>query len=153
MLAYRGFRVLQWAMERVPRRWAYALAIVVARLAWVFSRQARARLEFNLGVALPDADTRSVRRIAWQNFRNHSKAYADLMQLPRAAVADLKPLLKVRNQHFVAEGWEPIWAEPTKDREADLRALTERLVRHLELIIRLHPEQWHMPHRIWEGSP
>jgi KDO2-lipid IV(A) lauroyltransferase len=288
MLAYRGFRVLQWVIERLPRPWAYALSIVVARLAWVLSWQARARLEFNLRVALPEADARTIRRIAWQNFRNHSKAYADLMQLPRARVADLKPLLKLRNERFLdealsagkgvlvvsahmgswevaaaiwsatitpvglfaeeldppelydwyrttrqrlgisvlplnrtglkqvmqaldagemivtaidrdvagsgiradffgrpasiptgpaaialrkgvpllpvcvyrlpddtymAEGWEPIWAEPTGDREADVRALTERLVRHLELIIRQHPEQWHMPHRIWEGSP
>ena len=288
MLAYRGFRVLQWVMERLPRPWAYALAIVVARLAWILSRQARARLEFNLRMALPEADAPTIRAIAWRNFRNHSKAYADLMQLPRATVSGLKPLLKVRNQRFVdealsagkgvlvvsahmgswevaaaiwsatitpvalfaeeleppelydwyrttrqrlgisvlplnrtglkqvvqaleagemivtaidrdvagtgiqadffgqpapiptgpaaialrkgvpllpvcvyrlpddtymAEGWEPIWAEPTRDREADVRALTERLVRHLELIIRQHPEQWHMPHRIWEESP
>jgi lauroyl/myristoyl acyltransferase len=288
MLAYRGFRVLQWVMERLPRAWAYALAIVVARLAWVFSRTARARLEFNLRVALPEAPPRTVRRIAWNNFRNHSKAYADLMQLPKATVADLRPLLKVRNEHYlaeavaagqgvlvvsahmgswevaaaiwsatitpvalfaeeleppelfawyrttrqrlgisvlplnrsglkqvvqalaagemivtavdrdvsgtgilvdffgkpariptgpaalalrrgapllpvcvfrlpddtyVAEGWEPIWARPSGDREADIRRLTEQLVRHLERIIRAHPEQWHMPHRIWEGSP
>ena len=288
MLAYRGFRVLQRVMERLPRAWAYALAIVVARLAWVFSRTARARLQFNLGVALPDADAGTVRRIAWQNFRNHAKAYADLMQLPKASVADLRPLLKVRNQHFldaavaagkgvlvvsahmgsweaaaaiwsatiapvalfaenleppelydwyrttrqrlgisvlplnrsglkqvvqalearemivtaidrdlsgtgilvdffgrpahiptgpaalalrlgapllpvcvfrlpddtyVAEGSEPIWARSSGDRAADIRRLTELLVRHLERIIRAHPEQWHMPHRIWEGSP
>ncbi len=288
MLAYRGFRILQWVMERLPRPWAYALAIVVARLAWVFSRTARRRLEFNLTMALPDADSPTVRRTAWKNFRNHSKAYADLMRLPQATVAQLKPLLKVRNQQFLdqalaagkgvlvvsahmgswevaaaiwsatitpvglfaeeleppelydwyrttrqrlgisvlplnrtglkqvvqaldagemivtaidrdvagsgilvdffgrpapiptgpaaialrkgvpllpvavyrlpddtymAEGWEPIWAQPTGDREGDLRRLTERLVRHLELIIRQHPEQWHLPHRIWEGSP
>lgn len=288
MLAYRGFRVLQGVMERLPRAWAYALAILVARLAWVFSRTARARLEFNLRVALPEAEPRALRRIAWMNFRNHSKAYADLMRLPKAAVADLRPLLKVRNEHYldqavaagkgvlvvsahmgswevaaaiwsatitpvalfaeqldppelfawyrttrqrlgisvlplnrtglkqvvqaldagemivtavdrdlsgtgilvdffgrpariptgpaaialrrgapllpvcvfrlpddtyVAEGWEPIWARSSGDREADIRRLTEQLVRHLERIIRAHPEQWHMPHRIWEGSP
>lgn len=288
MLAYRGFRVLQWVMERLPRPWAYALAIVVARVAWVLSRRARQRLEFNLRMALPDADDAAIRQIAWTNFRNHSKAYADLMRLPRARVAELKPLLKLRNERFldealapgkgvlvvsahmgswevaaaiwsatitpvalfaeeleppelydwyrttrqrlgisvlplnrtglkqvvqgldagemivtaidrdmagtgisvdffgqpaiiptgpaaialrkgapvlpvcvyrlpddtyVAEGWEPIWAEPTGDRAADVRALTERLVRHLELIIRQHPDQWHMPHRIWKGSP
>jgi KDO2-lipid IV(A) lauroyltransferase len=287
MLAYRGFRVLQWVMQRLPRPWAYALAIVVARLAWVFSRTARALLEFNLRVAFPEADARTIRGIAWRNFRNHSKAYADLMQLPRATVADLRPLLSVRNEHFLdealaagkgvlvvsahmgswevaaaiwsatitpvalfaeeldppelydwyrttrqrlgisvlplnrsglkqvvqaldagemivtavdrdvsgtgilvdffgkpariptgpaaialrkgapllpvavvrlpddtyqVEGWEPIWAQPTGDREADIRRLTEQLVRHLERIIRAHPEQWHMPHRIWETS-
>lgn len=288
MLAYRGFRILQSVMERLPRPWAYALAIVVARLAWLFSRQARGRLEFNLRMALPEADGRQLRQIAWQNFRNHSKAYADLMRLPTATVTQLKPLLRVRNQRFLddalaagkgvlvvsahmgswevaaaiwsatitpvalfaeeleppelydwyrttrqrlgisvlplnrtglkqvvqaldagemivtaidrdvagsgilvdffgkpapiptgpaaialrkgvpllpvavyrlpddtymAEGWEPIWAEPTGDREADVRRLTERLVRHLELIIREHPEQWHLPHHIWAGSP
>jgi lauroyl/myristoyl acyltransferase len=288
MLAYRGFRVLQWVMERLPRPWAYALAIVVARLAWVFARTARARLEFNLRTALPEADAQTIRRIAWKNFRNHSKAYADLMQLPKATVGELRSLLTVRNHHFVdealaagkgllvvsahmgswevaaaiwsatitpvglfaeeleppelydwyrttrqrlgisvlplnraglkqvvqaldagemivtaidrdvsgtgilvdffgkpahiptgpaaialrrgapllpvcvfrlpddtfqAEGWAPIWARPSGDREADIRRLTEQLVRHLERIIRAHPDQWHMPHRIWESSP
>jgi len=79
----------------------YALAIVVARLAWVVSRTARRRLEFNLGMALPHADRRTIRRTARQNFRNHSKAYADLMRLPQATVGQLKPLLKVRNQQFL----------------------------------------------------
>ncbi|HEX6547299.1 MAG TPA: lysophospholipid acyltransferase family protein [Candidatus Dormibacteraeota bacterium] len=288
MVQYRGFRILQWVMERLPRPWAYALAIVVARVAFVFARTARRRLEFNLTVALPEKSPSEIRRIAWRNFRNHSKAYADLMQLPRARVEWLRPLLKVEHVEYLEEalaagrgvfvvsahmgsweiaaaiwsatiapvslfaeelhprelfewyrttrqrlgisvlplsrhglrqviqaleagemivtaidrdvlgtgaeieffgrpariptgpatialrrgapllpvvvyrnpddtyqavGYPPIWARPTGDREADERQLTAELVRHLERIIREHPDQWHLPHRIWEGSP
>jgi len=82
-------------MERLPRGLAYALAIVVARVAYRGARTARRRLEFNLQRALPEASPKEIRAITWRNFRNHSKAYADLMQLPRARVEQLRPLLHV----------------------------------------------------------
>jgi lauroyl/myristoyl acyltransferase len=31
--------------------------------------------------------------------------------------------------------------------------VTQELLRHIEGFIRRHPEQWHVPHRIWEGAP
>ena len=103
MVTYRAFRTLQWAMERLPRGVAYALAIVVARFAYVFAREARRRLEANLRVALPDARPAEIRYIAWRNFRNHSKAYADLMRLPRARVETLRPLLRLQGvEHLEA---------------------------------------------------
>lgn len=95
MLEYRAFRTLQWVMERLPRSLAYGLAIWVARFAFLFARTARRRLEFNLRVALPGLTERELRHITWLNFRNHSKAYTDLMQLPTARVEDLRPLLKI----------------------------------------------------------
>lgn len=287
MWQYRGFRALQWVMERLPRGLAYALAIVVARVAYRTAGRARAALEENLRAALPEASPREIRDVCWRNFRNHSKAYADLMQLPRARVASLRPLLHIEGQEhleaalgrgkgvlvvsahmgswevasaiwsasiapvslfaeelepralydwyrttrarlgisvlplnrhglrqvlqaleqgemvvtavdrdilgtglvmsffgrraripdgpaaialrrgvpllpvcvyrlpddtFQAVGYPPIVAEPTGDRRADERRITELLVRHMERIIREHPDQWHMPHRIWEGA-
>src|SRR5512142_568121 len=101
MWQFRGFLLLQSVMERLPRAWAYALAIVVARVAFLFARTARRRLEENLRAALPDATPRELRRVSWLNFRNHSKAYADLMRLPRARVSDLRTLLKVRGEEHL----------------------------------------------------
>ena len=85
-------------VERLPHAWAYALAILAARFAWLFSPLARPRLEFNLKVACPElaTDTRKLRRISWLNFRNHAKAYADLMMLPRTNVEAMRPRLHVR---------------------------------------------------------
>lgn len=286
-MAHRGFTILQSVMERLPRRLAYALAIVVARFAYLFARGARGALEQNLQVVLPDATRAELRRLVYRNFRNHSKAYADLMRLPTARVEELQPLLHteglehleaaravgrgvmvisahmgswevaaaiwsstiapvslfaeeveprelyewyrstrarlgisvlplnrrglrqvlqaldqqemvvtaidrdvtgtgieveffgrparipdgpaaialrrgapllpvcvLRNpdDSYRAIGWPPILAEPSGDHEADVRRVTEQLVRHLELIIREHPDQWHMPHRIWDGA-
>src|SRR4030081_3677813 len=52
-------------------------------------------LQENLRAALPEASEQELRLITWNNFRNHSKAYADLMRLPSARVEDLRPLLHV----------------------------------------------------------
>ena len=278
---------MQWLVERLPRRLGYALAVLVARFAFVFVPSARLTLEANLRRVLPDLSDRQIRRMAWRNFRNHSKAYADLMRLPVARVEDLRRLLRVEGvEHleaalarhrgvlvvsahmgswevaaaiwsatvapvslfaeelepqelyewyrctrarlgisvlpltrsglrqvlqaleqeemvvtaidrdiigtgivvdffgrparipegpaaialrrgtpllpvavfrlpddtFQAVGFPPIFAEPTGDRIADIRRVTAEMVRRVEDVIRAHPEQWHMPHRIWEGA-
>lgn len=284
MIRYRAFRTMQWLVERLPRRLGYALAVLVARFAYLFALRARHALEHNLGVALPDAGPGELKRLTRANFRNHSKAYADLMRLPVARVEDLRALLHVQGvEHleaarargrgvlvisahmgswevaaaiwsatvapvtlfaeeleprelyewyrctrarlgisvltltrsglrqvlqaldheemvvtaidrdmlgtgvtvdffsrpalipdgpaaialrrgtpllpvavyrlpddtFQAIGYPPIFAEPTGDRAADIRRVTGELVRRLEELIRAHPDQWHMPHRIW----
>jgi lauroyl/myristoyl acyltransferase len=98
---YRAFKVVQSIVERLPRRLAYALAVFAARFAYWFSPLARPRLEFNLKVACPELDQRELRRITWLNFRNHAKAYADLMMLPRTQVTAMRPLLKVRGMEHL----------------------------------------------------
>jgi lauroyl/myristoyl acyltransferase len=285
---YRAFKTVQSVVERLPRPLAYALAVLAARFAYWFSPLARPRLEFNLKIACPELDERSLRRITWLNFRNHGKAYADLMMLPRAQVTAMRPLLKVRGMEnlekaralgkgvmavschmgsyeivsaiwaatlspvsFFAEELEPralfewyrdtrarlgisvltltvsgirkvtqalhekelvitaidrdiigtghemlffgrpapiplgtasialrfgtpllpvcvyrlpddtfmvetaphVVAESTGDRRADEIRVTQQLLVHIEGFIRRHPEQWHVPHRIWAGSP
>jgi lauroyl/myristoyl acyltransferase len=287
---WRAFKVVQSVVERLPRPWVYALAVLAARFAWWFSPLARPRLEYNLKVACPElaTDPASLRRISWLNFRNHAKAYADLMQLPNARVEAIRPRLKVegwehleearshgkgvlvvschmgsyevvaaiwsatlapvsffaeelepralfewyretrarlgisvltldhggirkvlealRDQEMVitaidrditgtghvmpffgrpapiplgpaaialrlgtpllpvcvyrlpddtymAEGAPLIYAESTGDSRADQVRATERVLRRIEQFIQAHPEQWHVPHRIWAGSP
>jgi lauroyl/myristoyl acyltransferase len=285
---YRAFKAVQSIVERLPRSWAYALAVFAARFAYWFSPLARPRLEFNLSVACPELDKRRLRRVTWLNFRNHAKAYADLMMLPRTRVSAMRPLLKVQGlEHLEAaralgkgvmavschmgsyEVVSAIWAatltpvslfaeelEPralyewyrdtrarlgisvltlsvggirkvtqalhekemvitaidrditgtghvmpffghpapiplgtaaialrfgtpllpvcvyrlpddtymaeaaphvlgnsTGDRKADEVRITQELLQHIERFIRAHPEQWHVPHKIWPGSP
>jgi KDO2-lipid IV(A) lauroyltransferase len=284
LIQYRAFRTTQWLVERLPRSLGYALAVLMARFAYVFARRARLQLERNLGIAMPHLGPAELKRLTWANFRNHSKAYADLMRLPVARVEDLRALLRVQGiEHleaarargkgvlvvsahmgswevaaaiwsatvapvtlfaeeleprelyewyrctrarlgisvlpltrsglrqvlqaldqqemvvtaidrdmlgtgvtvdffghpapipdgpaaialrkgtpllpvavyrlpddtFQAVGYPPIFAEPTGDRAADVRRVTSQLVRRLEELIRAHPDQWHMPHRIW----
>src|SRR5437899_9028184 len=96
---WRGFKIVQSIVERLPRAWAYALAVFAARFAWWFSPLARPRLEFNLKVVCPEGSPAGIRRLSWLNFRNHAKAYADLMMLPRTRVVEMRPLMHV-------EGWE-----------------------------------------------
>jgi lauroyl/myristoyl acyltransferase len=102
---YRAFKTVQSVVERLPRSWAYALAILAARFAWMYSPLARPRLEFNLKVACPElaSDERELRRLSWLNFRNHAKAYADLMMLPRTSVETMRPWLKVQGMEYLEQ--------------------------------------------------
>ena len=287
---WRAFKVVQSIVERLPRPWAYAVAVLAARIAWQLSPLARPRLEYNLKTACPELEhaPAALRRISKLNFRNHAKAYADLMQLPRARVESMRARLKVqgwehldqaralgkgalavschmgsyevvaaiwsatlapvsffaeelepralfewyrdtrarlgisvltldhggirrvlealRDQEMVitaidrditgtgylmpffgklapiplgpaaialrlgtplfpvcvyrlpddtymAEGTPLIYAESTGNARADQVSATEQLVRRIEGFIQRHPEQWHVPHRIWAGSP
>lgn len=288
MWRFRAFKAVQSIVERLPRAWAYALAVFAARFAFWFSPLARPRLQFNLKVACPELNDRELRRTTWINFRNHAKAYADLMMLPRTQVSAMRPLLQVKGMEnleaaralgkgvmavschmgsyeivsaiwaatlspvsFFAEELEPralfewyrdtrarlgisvltltvsgirkvtqalhekemvitaidrditgtghvmpffgrpapiplgtaaialrlgtpllpvcvyrlpddsymaeaaphVIAESSGDRRADEIRVTQELLRHIEGFIRRHPEQWHIPHRIWAGSP
>ena len=272
-------------MVALPRPLAYALAIVASRFAFVFARGARRKLTENLRAALPEATPRELRRTVWRNFRNHAKAYVDLMQMPVAEVEDLKPKWHPCGEELLAEaraggkgvlmfschmgswevaaaiwalttatvnlfaevlepqemydwyrttrarlgisvlplnrsglrkvlqaldaneivitaldrdilgtgiecdffghraripdglatialhrgipimpvcvyrlpddsyrgvGYPPIFAQPTGDGKADVRRLTQLLVRCMEHMIREHPDQWHLPHRIFD---
>jgi len=287
---WRAFKIVQSVVERLPRSWAYALAVLAARIAWWFSPLARPRLEFNLKIACPELerDPAELHRISKLNFRNHAKAYADLMQLPRARVEAMRTRLKVqgwehvdaaraqgkgalvvschmgsyevvaaiwsatlapvsffaeelepralfewyrdtrarlgisvltldhggirkvlealRDQEmvitaidrditgtgylmpffgklapiplgpaaialrlgtplfpvcvyrmpddtFLAEGTPLIYAKSTGNARADQVSATEQLLRRIEGFVQRHPEQWHVPHRIWPGSP
>ena len=102
-MQYRGFKAVQSIVEHLPRSWAYGLAIVAARFAWLFSPLARPRLEYNLKIACPELenDLGALRRLSWQNFRNHAKAYADLMLLPNARIESMRPLLKVQGLEYL----------------------------------------------------
>src|SRR6202521_2446203 len=101
MLRYRAFKAVQSIVEHLPRSWAYALAVFAAHFAYWFSPLALPRLEFNLRVAFPEVSPRELRRISWLNFRNHAKAYADLMMLPRTQVTAMRPLLKVQGMEHL----------------------------------------------------
>ncbi|HXC75715.1 MAG TPA: hypothetical protein VNU19_01555 [Candidatus Acidoferrum sp.] len=288
MWRYRWFKAVQTIVERLPRPVAYSLAVFAARFAFWFSPLARPRLQFNLRVACPELSDRELKQTTWLNFRNHAKAYADLMMLPRTRVSELRPLLHVKGMEnleaaralgkgvmavschmgsyevvsaiwaatlspvsffaeelepralyewyrdtrarlgisvltltvsgirkvtqalhdkemvitaidrdivgtghmmpffgraapiplgtasialrfgtpllpvcvyrlpddtFIAEAAPHVVAESTGDRKADEIRITQQLLQHIEGFIRRHPEQWHVPHRIWAGSP
>jgi len=285
---WRAFKAMQSIVERLPRSWAYALAVLAARFAWMFSPLARPRLDYNLAIVCPELTPLELRKLSWVNFRNHAKAYADLMMLPRMNVEAMRPLMHVdgldnlaqaramgkgvlvvschmgsyevaaaiwsatvspvslfaeeleprplfewyrdtrarlgisvlplhvgglrkvtqalQEQEIVitaidrditgtghmmpffgrpapipmgpaaialrlgtpllpacvyrlpddtyrAETAPPVIAQPTGDPRADEVRVTQELLRHIEGFVRKHPEQWHVPHRIWEGAP
>lgn len=106
MWTYRAFISLQWVVERIPRRLAYALVIPLSKLALLLARNARRRLESNLATALPECDPKQIGRLARLNFRNHAKAYIDLMQLPRANAEAMRSQLTYTGVEYLERARE-----------------------------------------------
>src|SRR2546430_3990537 len=131
MIQYRGFVALQWVMARLPRALAYALAIVVARFAFLFARKARRTLERNLRIAMPELSESELKAVAYRNFQNHSKAYADLMRLPVARVEQLEGLLHV-------EGIEHLEAARSRGKGV--------------MVISAHMGSWEVAAAIWSST-
>jgi KDO2-lipid IV(A) lauroyltransferase len=98
---WRAFKVVQSIVEHLPRAWAYALAVLAARWAWWFSPLARPRLEYNLKIACPELTQSELRTLSRKNFRNHAKAYADLMLLPTARIGEMRQLLHVKGLEYL----------------------------------------------------
>src|SRR2546428_13404595 len=53
---------------------------------------------------------------------------------------------------YVAEAAPLVYAKSTGNPRADQVKATQDLLRHIERFIQQHPDQWHVPHRIWPGS-
>ena len=62
-------------------------------------------------------------------------------------------MYRLPDDSYVAEAAPLVVAESTGNAEADEARVTGELLRPIEEFIRRHPEQWHVPHRIWEGGP
>jgi KDO2-lipid IV(A) lauroyltransferase len=60
---------------------------------------------------------------------------------------------RMPDDSYQVEGRPLIVGRPTGDQKADEARVTRELLAHIEDFIRNHPEQWHVPHRIWEGGP
>ena len=83
MITYLGFRVIEGVIARLPRRLAYALGVVMSTLAFpLLSRQRRA-LEANLRRVCPALEPPALRKLAWQNWLDHTKGWIDFFKIPR----------------------------------------------------------------------
>ena len=62
-------------------------------------------------------------------------------------------VLRLPDDTYFVEAVKPLFANSTGDARADELRVTQDLLRIIEGFIREHPDQWHLPHQIWEGSP
>ena len=94
MIIYLGFRVIEGAIARIPRRLAYALGVVISTIAFPLLARQRKALESNLRHVRPDFSGPQVRKLAWRNWLNYTKAWIDFFKIPRMDRARLTGLLK-----------------------------------------------------------
>jgi KDO2-lipid IV(A) lauroyltransferase len=98
MITYLGFRLIEGAIARLPRRLAYALGVIVSTLAFPLLLAQRRALESNLRRVCPELGVRALRRLAWRNWLNHTKAWIDFFKVPRMERERLASLLTAEPQ-------------------------------------------------------
>jgi KDO2-lipid IV(A) lauroyltransferase len=50
-------------------------------------------------------------------------------------------------------GFDPIWPDPTRDKEAEVARMTREWMAQFEAVVRDHPEQWPWYHARWKTQP
>ena len=83
MITYLGFRVIEGVIARTPRRLAYAIGVIVSTLAFPLLSRQRKALESNLHHVLPEMPGPQLRKLAWRNWLNYTKAWIDFFKIPR----------------------------------------------------------------------
>lgn len=93
MITYLGFRLIEGIIARLPRRLAYALGVVISTLGFPLLRGQRRALEANLRQVCPDLPGPTIRKLAWRNWLNLTKAWIDFFKIPRMDRGKLGTLL------------------------------------------------------------
>lgn len=94
MITYLGFRAIEGVIARIPRRLAYALGVVISTLAFPLLARQRKALESNLRHVRPELPGPQLRKLAWRNWLNYTRAWIDFFKIPRMDRARLTGLLK-----------------------------------------------------------
>ncbi|HEY8679348.1 MAG TPA: hypothetical protein VIN39_12065 [Candidatus Dormibacteraeota bacterium] len=93
MITYAGFRLIEGIIARLPRRLAYALGAVISTLAFPLLARQRRALESNLRHVCPELPGPQLRKLAWRNWLNYTKAWIDFFKIPRMDRGPLRDLL------------------------------------------------------------
>jgi len=83
VITYLGFRLIEGTIARLPRRLAYALGVIISTLAFPLLARQRRALESNLHHVLPEMPGPQLRKLAWRNWLNYTKAWIDFFKIPR----------------------------------------------------------------------
>ena len=93
MITYIGFRLIEGVIARLPRRLAYAMGVIISTLAFPLLGRQRRALESNLRQVLPEMAPPQLRKLAWRNWLNYTKAWIDFFKIPRTDRRRLGSLL------------------------------------------------------------
>jgi len=103
VITYVGFRLIEGVIARTPRRLAYAVGVVISTIAFPLLVPKRRALEVNLRNVFPAMPGPQLRKLAWRNWLNLTKAWVDFFKIPRMERARLGSLLiPVGREHLDA---------------------------------------------------
>src|ERR1700737_1563255 len=83
VITYLGFRMIEGIIARLPRRLAYAIGVITSTLAFPLLARQRKALESNLHHVFPEMPGPQLRKLAWRNWLNYTKAWIDFFKIPR----------------------------------------------------------------------
>jgi lauroyl/myristoyl acyltransferase len=103
VITYLGFRLIEGVIARLPRRLAYAIGVIASTIAFPLLARQRKALESNLHHVFPEMPGPQLRKLAWRNWLNYTKAWIDFFKIPRMDRRRLSGLLvAVGTEHLDA---------------------------------------------------
>lgn len=102
MIAYWLFRLCSLIWQRMPLKWGYAIASLIADITFGVWGEKKQNMLANMRVVLGnDADERVVRHTARQSLRNYFKLMVDFLRFPRMKKEDIEKAIRFN-------GWEDL---------------------------------------------
>jgi lauroyl/myristoyl acyltransferase len=62
-------------------------------------------------------------------------------------------LWRTPENNYAGRAMPALRFRPTSDRDSDVNAAMQRIMGHVEGVIRAHPDQWYMFRRMWPDRP
>lgn len=106
MFSYIFYRIGQTIALNLPLKFAYALAILLSDLRFLFARQDRLNVAANLKVIFPEKSDKEIRKISIRLFRNFAKYLVDFFRFDKIDIDYIKKNIKLENLHYLDSGFK-----------------------------------------------
>lgn len=106
MLNYILYRIGQFLVLHIPLKLAYAIAVFVSDVNYLFAAADRKAVRENLKVIFPDKKEPEIRAIRRRMFRNFAKYLVDFFRFSKIGAEYIKNNIKVENIHYFDQALE-----------------------------------------------
>ncbi len=103
MLNYLIYRLGQFVALALPLKLAYAFAVFVSDINYLFARADKAAVENNLKAIFPERNIRSIHRIRRSMFRNFAKYLVDFFRFSLLDAKYIKQNITIENKAYLDE--------------------------------------------------
>lgn len=106
MLNYIFYRIGEMLVLNLPLKAAYAIAVFLSDLRYLFAFSDRKVVTENLKIIFPDKNDKEISCICIQVFRNFAKYLVDFLRFKKLDMGYIKRNVKLINMEYVKEGFK-----------------------------------------------